>query len=176
MRLPLMAIAGLLASSVVLAQEPPLRFGVTDTFGSPMACAIFDEAGLQPGQPLLFLAFDPPRRVRGRIVQQRTTVCRIDSILVGTPYDVQLDETEGVASELGVSIVGSELTPASESEPLTFIRPSGGEVITFRTCASNEGIHFFAFEGNVELWHEYYHVPYSIEPTCLDSDIQSDDP
>lgn len=173
MRLPLITITGLLASAVVLAQEPPLQFGVTDTFGSPMACAIFDEAELQPGQPLLFIAFDPQRWVRGRIVQQRTTVCRSDSILVGTPYDVQLDEPEGFPGELGVSVIGPDLMPEREGEALTFIRASSGEAITFRTCTSNEGVHFFALEGNMELWHEYYHVPYSIEPTCRDSDFRS---
>jgi hypothetical protein len=174
MRLLLMATAGLLSSCAVVAQDPPLQFGITDTRSSPFACAIFDDAELSPGQALLFVAFDPPRWVHGRIVQKRTSVCRSDSLLEGIPYDVQLDEAEGMSGQLGVAIVGPGLTPASARGQLQFTRASGGEVVTVRSCTSNEGVHFFALEGQWEIWHEYYYVPYSIEPTCLDSDFSTE--
>lgn len=87
---------------------------------------------------------------------------------------MQLDEAEGVSGQLGVSIVGPELTPASPREQLTFIRASGGAAVTVRSCTSSEGVHFFALAGQLEIWHEYYYVPYSIEPTCLDSDFSTD--
>lgn len=68
MRLLLMATAGLLVSCAAVAQAPPLQFGITDTRSSPFACAIFEDAELTSGQALLFVAFDPLRWVRGRIV------------------------------------------------------------------------------------------------------------
>ena len=155
----------------VLAQEQSLRFGITEAFGSP-ACAIFADAELQPGQPLFFIAFDPQRRVSGRIIQKRTQVCREESILEGIAYDVQLDLPEGEFLGLGVSVVGPESTTVtSDGEQLSLVSSAGGEVITFRRCSSNEGLHFSASRDQARFWHEYYYVPYDLEPTCAESDF-----
>ena len=157
----------------VLAQEQSLRFGITEAFGSP-ACAIFAGVELQQGQALFFIAFDPQRWVSGRVIQKRTEACREESTLEGIAYDVQLDLPEGEFLGLGVAIAGPEsITVTSDGKQVSLVSSADGDAITFRRCASNEGLHFFAFQGAARLWHEYYYVPYDLEPTCTESDYES---
>lgn len=167
------ALLALFITGFALAQEPSLQFGVTDTLASPMACATFEDAQLPPGEPLLFIGFNPQRWVRGRIAHKRSAACREASILVGTAYDVQLDDTTGVAGELGVSVLGADLRPESNADPLVFASDSDGSRLAFKQCTSNEGIHFFAYRDAVMTWHAYYHLPYDTLHSCLDSDFDA---
>ena len=154
----------------VFAQEQSLRFGITEVFGSP-ACAVFAGVELQPGQPLFFIALDPQRWVSGRIIQKRTQACREESILEGIAYDVQLDLPEDEFLGLGVSVAGPEsIAITGEGEQMSLVSSAGGEAITFRRCSSNEGLHFFASRDQARFWHEYYYVPYDLEPNCTEND------
>jgi hypothetical protein len=42
--------------------------------------------------------------------------------------------------------------------------------LTFRRCASSEGVHLTAWNGARRVWHEYYHLDYATDPTCTDEE------
>lgn len=105
------------------------------------------------------------------MVQKRNAACREEIFLPGTSYDIQLDDYESVRMDFGISLVGSNLAMGVDGGKLTVFRADDNGALTFKRCASNEGLHFFAYRDAVEVWHEYYHLPYGTEPTCLDSDF-----
>lgn len=55
-----------------------------------------------------------------------------------------------------------------------------GVALSFRACASAEGVHFTAWRGaplsGQRVWHRYYYLGYDTEPSCTKTDYEEPRP
>ncbi len=76
---------------------------------------------------------------------------------------------------LGAAIVAAGALATVDSGGISIRTSGAGDPYTFRSCASMEGIHFTAWQGERRVWHEYYYVPFDLEPNCTDAEVGGDD-
>jgi hypothetical protein len=115
---------------------------------------------------------------RCRIMTTRSRVALLLSCLllvVATPsWAAPLARTRfafGSDPEWGIAV----FAPGSRAEyvdgEFVLKTPDAATPLSFRTCASQEGVHFTTWRGNRRTWHEYVYLGSDLEATCTDKDV-----
>jgi hypothetical protein len=147
------------------------RFGVAEKLATDSACVTLSGPAIPTGTRVMIVVSDPPEIVHGRILGRRHRSCDERSMLDGTPYEVGLPKK--MAWEGGWGIV--VLAPGARGRVVqgrAEIRTSRSSTpLTFRECASYEGIHLTAWRGSRREWHEYVYVGIDLEANCSDEEF-----
>ncbi|MEO8652617.1 MAG: hypothetical protein ABI409_00690 [Ramlibacter sp.] len=141
------ALAALLLAGCA-AVAPAPRFGVATQVSNEIPCVNFTGPELAPGTPIIIEAFAPRQTIAARIRAIRGR-CAPDGEVAGTAYSV--DVPQGI-EDIGLAVATLEARPAAD--------------LVFRSCSGSEGVHLTAWRHGARVWHEYFHLPYDIEPTC----------
>ena len=103
------------------------RFGITIISSAQRACVTFEGAELNLGQKIVIAAFNPPRWLKGRIIEKRYERCETRDILDGAAYEVKLERNNTLFSETGVAVVAGEGKLAVKSgRPVLFTNANRG--------------------------------------------------
>ena len=91
-------------------------------------------------------------------------------------YSVRLAGHGGDDPNLAIAIIAPGAT-GSVARGVAMVRiPGMRGSCTFYSCSSSEGIHLTVRAGDKVVWHEYYYVPYDLEPTCDAEGMEEPDP
>ena len=141
------ALAALLFAGCA-AVPPASRFGVATQVANEIPCVNFAGPELAPGTRITIEAFDPPQTIGAQIRAIRGR-CAPDGELAGTAYSVEIPQ--GI-EDIGLAVATVDARPGAE--------------LVFRSCSGSEGVHLTAWRHGARVWHEYFYLPYDIEPTC----------
>ena len=171
MRAWIVAIIAVLLGShggPVWAASP--RMGVASLRPDEPACVTVRGQPLRPGDRCWIILFSPPRIVDGAIRERATGPCDSTASLEGGVYKVQLRFSLGPEQELGIAV----FAPGGRAEYLEgeFVinTPDAKTPLSFRSCASSEGIHLTAWRGNRRTWHEYVYLGFDLESNCTEEE------
>lgn len=131
-------------TSCIRTPLPP-RLGVVTQITNEPPCATFTGPELPVGTPIAIEAFEPRRTIAARVRSTHAS-CRDSVDLAGPAYTLSVPDG---TTDLGIAIAAATNTN-----------------LTFRRCASFEGVHLTAWSGAHRVWHEYYHLDYDTDPTC----------
>jgi hypothetical protein len=135
------------------------------------ACVTLAGPRLRTGERLWFFLFDPPRVVDGTI-EGGTSRCDSTAAQEGESYRVRLSFAfDGRESAVAMFAPGGRV----EFMDGKFVirTPGAGTPLTFRRCASNEGLHLTVWRGTQRLWHAYVYLGFDLEPDCSEEEMGS---
>lgn len=162
----ILVLAISLLSTYSFADEQTPRFGVTLKYSDGKACATFRGNELNPGQAILYAAFDPPRWIKGKITKKRTERCETRDVVEGVAYEVQMEPNKDLFFNLGIAVVETEAKTAVQGGRPILLSSINAQPIVIHKCTSYEGLHLSAWQGQRRIWHEYYYLGYDVDPTC----------
>lgn len=169
-RLVLLAAAALLHASIATA-SPQLGVAVVQADGS--ACVTFrGGAPVRAGERILLILFSPPRVVDAEVRGKAPAPC--DKTLIGDAqaYRAQLRYSMGGSEELGIGVSDAGARAEYRDGEFVVYTREAKTPLSFRQCASGEGVHLTAWRGNRRTWHEYWYVGFDLESTCTDEETR----
>jgi hypothetical protein len=140
------AAASLVFGCAAMAPSP--RFGVATQVARQAPCVTFSGPDLAPGTRITIEAFDPPQSIAAQIRGIRAR-CDPDGGVAGTAYAVDVPRS---IEDIGLAVVTLSDRPRSD--------------LSFRSCASREGVHLTAWRAGARVWHQYFYLAYDVDPTC----------
>jgi len=147
------------------------RLAVAQTEAKGEACVVTSGAPLQAGARFWIVLFDPPRIVDGEIVRRAQDGCGIGKNVEGDAYSARLRFSFD-STEWGVAV----FAPGSHAEYFDgeFIlrTPEAKTPLSFRSCASHEGLHLTTWRGSRRTWHQYVYLGYELKSDCTDSEVE----
>jgi hypothetical protein len=158
-------------SATPIPPQPPL-FGLALVGGDVPPCVVVSSGVAVPGDYVSVILLSPkPQVFQARIGARPTKPCE-GGDLVGEQFE--LVQIMGEVSDLAVAVITEDSKPEVRA-----ISDSEWEIVgsnprrTFRRCASEEGLHFTAWQGDRRMWHEYYYLSYSVDPTCSNEEVSN---
>jgi hypothetical protein len=145
------------------------------------ACLAINNKGIAPGTSLTLVRLDEePTIYPATIGKQLPSPCQsaLQADVAGIYYrlhvlsNLQLKPGPYFAVLSPASqfkIRGKEVVAALDGIP---------ELVSFRVCTSNEGLHFTLWQGKPlvgkRVWHRYFYLGYDVEPSCKRLDTKED--
>ena len=140
-------LLALAAGPIASAPVQP-RFGVAEVESDSTGCVVTNGWRLAMGDTVLIVLINPPAIAMGVVGHEIRGPCR---------------QQGQVAPQMAGSV---------DSTGVSVRVPGRGGPYTFRYCASMEGMHITAWQGQRRVWHEYYYVGYDLEPDCTDAEVR----
>lgn len=153
------------------------RVGVTSAARDTTLCLSIANADLREGTELLLISAQRPQRLtHARVGTRRNRACTemgdewgSVNIPNASYYRVEITDREA-GGDLTIAIVGPVAPFSIQGDALVSDLDGDGRAELFNQCASNEGIHLTIVTPGVtaggERWHQYFYVPYDLEPSC----------
>lgn len=134
------------------------------------ACVSFDGEARHVGDQVFLFLFSPARVVDGIIRARSSKACEQSAGVQGQAYEIDLRHPITDTEEIGIGLYDpSAIVEYSNGEFV--VRTAGARApLRFGRCASMEGLHLTAWRDNRCTWHEYWYVPYALDPDCTDEE------
>ena len=164
-------------SPFALAEKPSKqRFGVACIDGKVGYLAINDPA-VRLGETLLLIRVssgDSPKVITAEIGERLSSCKTLEKAdLKGPYYSIHLPDSIPDDFDVAIAVRDSGSLKVKQGKYVTLVS-SNGSTLSFRHCASSEGLHLTVWSGSPtkgkRLWHEYYYLGYDAEPDCNESD------
>lgn len=144
----------LLLQTSPIPEDAP-KFGVAGWMAGGVPCVTFREE-VDPGTRVTVTHFEPDRVRLMTVGALLAGTCHESAQLTGFSY--ALDPEGGApGADVGIAVIGS------------------AEKLSFRVCASAEGLHLTAWSGLERVWHAYYYSGYDLDPDCTDPETRDED-
>ena len=78
----------------------------------------------------------------------------------------------GGSEELGIAVFDAGARAEYRDGEFIVHTREAKTPLSFRQCASGEGVHLTAWRGNRRTWHEYWYVGFDLESTCTDEEAR----
>jgi len=175
-----MRVSPLLGLALLALPDPSVlaspRLGVVAIHADGSACVTLRGEPLKAGTPFLAILFAPPRIVDGVVGQKASAPCNRASTSEDRSSAAQLRHRMGDTDEVGVAICapGARAEYAA-GEFLVYTRDAKGP-LSFRRCASQEGLHLTAWRGARRTWHAYWYLGFDVESDCTDEEAAEGGP
>lgn len=148
--------------------------GIANSTSDGRVCFAIMNKTLLTGQQIGVISTNKPQTIRPATVESNAAKsCSSDNdISEGVSfYFLKMKPLDQPWIEIGV--VG--LTKTSKSKGLVRSDLDGDKAPDhFRSCTSNEGVHFTVWNGvplrSKRIWHAYYYLGYNTVPTCKKKD------
>ena len=164
-------------SPVAMAEKPPKqRFGVACIDGKVGYVALNDPV-VHPGETLLLVRVssgDSPKVVTAEIGKRLSSCKTLEKAdLKGPYYSIRLPDSIPDDFDVAIAVRESGSLKVKQGKYVSLVS-SNGSTLSFRHCASSEGLHLTVWSGlptkGKRIWHEYYYLGYDTEPDCNESD------
>jgi hypothetical protein len=162
------AVVGLLA--VLVTPPAEARFGIAG-FSDDHVCLALPGGPVEGGTDVTLVVPEKPQKLfRARIQGPRASCERLERANVSGPYyDLEGLPADAGRVPLAIAILGS--TQAVLAGGVATITLAGTkELVTVRSCTSQEGVHLTAWAGKPpdgrRLWHAYWYLGYDVEASC----------
>ena len=155
------------------------RVGVSQVARDSSVCMTIANDELLPGVELILVSPARPQRLtRARVGERRSRPCTEPGDESGNVdmtnasfYKVEiLGDT--LDSSVAIAVVGPTPAVSVRGDVLAVDLDGDGREEQFGQCASSEGIHLSITTPGVSAggrrWHQYFYVPYDLEPDCPD--------
>ena len=157
---------------VVEAATASPRMGVAELHADGTACITLAGTPIRSGEHFWIVLFDPPRIVDGTISGRKTEVCRVGLEDAGQAYGARMRFDFGTEGELGIAVFAAGSRAEFVEGEFVFHTPEAKTPLSFRRCASQEGLHVTAWRGNRRTWHEYVYLGMDLEADCSDEEVR----
>ena len=167
-------LLALAAGPIASAPVQP-RFGVAEVESDSTGCVVTNGWRLAMGDTVLIVLINPPAIAMGVVGHEIRGPCRQQGQVFGDSvftYAVRIHPKEELEPGLGAAVVAPQMAGSVDSTGVSVRVPGRGGPYTFRYCASMEGMHITAWQGQRRVWHEYYYVGYDLEPDCTDAEVR----
>jgi hypothetical protein len=153
------------------------RLGVLQSARDGQWCLTIADSTLPAGTPLLVVSPARPQAAGpGLIESRRARACTTPgdewgsvSLENASYYQVALAPGRSVADP-AIVVAGQTTVLRSKAGVVAADVDRDGALELFESCTSSEGIHLRVSTGSgagsIERWHQYFYVPYTLEPTC----------
>lgn len=136
-------------------------------------CLQIEDASLHPGVKVDLVQMGVRQSfLRAEVVRRRDAPC--PGMVGGSSYRLRLLDGQPRISADAIAIVGLDRPLEVHSGVVTGDLDGDDRKEFFRSCASNEGIHFTIWSGKPlkgkRQFHAYHYVGYDLEPNCTDRD------
>ena len=144
------------------------KLGAALVKADTIACVTFAGPARRVGDQVFLFLFSPPRVIDGVIQARSSKACNMG--LEGQGYVIALRYPITNTEEIGIGLYD----PTAVVEYLNgefVVRTEGARApLRFGRCASEEGLHLTAWRDNRCTWHEYWYVPYALDPDCTEEE------
>ena len=180
----LLVVATLACGQRLPAGEHPATIGVVARFGEGQWCLAVADSTLLVGDTIVSIAIPiGPSASTGEpgvfeVTRVHPGTCGpMWGVLEEVDYELELAGGERTTGPPGpsVSVPGADAILVAADAAVQVDLDGDGDLETFRSCTSSEGLHLTLWEGapleSVLLWHRYFSLGYDVEPSCTDADF-----
>jgi hypothetical protein len=152
--------------------EAAPRLGVAALHADGSACVTFRGLPMRSGERIWVILFSPPRVVDGSVGAEEETPCNRKSPTEGRSYTARLRRSMGDAEEVGIAVSSPGARVEALDGEFVLHTPGAKTPLSFRLCASGEGLHLTTWRGHRRTWHAYWYLGYDLEGDCSDEEVQ----
>jgi hypothetical protein len=172
-RIKLLLLAFLFRSFSCLASEE--NFGVVASQNGAL-CVSFGGKPPPIGASIKILETQSPQYFfEGKLGNESESCKVLEKANVVGPYFLVQTEKKKVNPFVGVAVFSKNTLSVVNNE-VVLSSASSKEKIYFRSCISNEGLHFSSWQGQPlkgeQLWRIYYYLGYDVEPSCQENELK----
>lgn len=154
------------------AQE---KFGII-TSQNDVLCASFGENPPEIGSVVKIVETQSPQYFfEGRLGGESEACKVLEKAEVPGPYFIVTSIKKVAEPFVGIVVLSKNTLSVVNNEVLLGAADSK-EIIYFRSCTSQEGLHFSSWLGQplkgAQLWRVYYYLGYDVEPGCDERDFK----
>jgi hypothetical protein len=169
----LLLLAFLFSSFSCLASEE--KFGIV-TSQNGVFCVSFGEKPPPIGSSIKILETQSPQYFfEGKLGSENESCKVLEKADVVGPYFMVKTEKKIANPFVGVAVFSKNTLSVVNNE-VVLNSASSKEKIYFRSCTSNEGLHFSSWQGQPlkgeQLWRVYYYLGYDVEPSCQENEFK----
>ena len=163
----LLLLAFLFSSFSCFASEE--KFGIV-TSQNGILCASFGEKPPPIGSAITILETQSPQYFFvGKLDSENESCKALEKANVFGPYFIVTTERNVADPFIGIAVLSKNSLSVVNNEVILNSAQSEGK-INFKSCTSNEGLHFSSWLGQPpkgkQLWRAYYYLGYDVEPSC----------
>jgi len=168
-RVIVLGLLALLVAHPVHAASP--RMGVAQLGADGSVCVKLKGTPPRTGEPFWIMLFNPPRVVDGALMSRMASSC-------GNPQQTEGDAYLGKtrfafnANEVGIAVFCAGAHVEYAEGQFILKTPDAKTPLSFRMCASEEGLHLTTWRENRRTWHAYVYMSMDLEANCTDEEAR----
>lgn len=181
-RLAIFIIAITVASSHAGAADlgwfsPQARLGVAEVAENGEGCLTIMNAGLRGGEAATLVSLQEPQTFTRALISKKLSqrCSRNTAFPTGASfYSFRVENSNAKLTEPAIAVAGFNGSFKVDGGKVRADLDGDGRLESFRSCASNEGLHLTVWSGEPltgkRIWHEYFYLGYDLEPDCDERD------
>ena len=145
------------------------KFGIF-TSQNGVLCASFAANTPPIGSAITIIETQSPQYFfAGKLGREIESCKALEKANVLGPYFIVITERNVAAPFIGIAVFSKNSLSVVNNE-VALNSDTSKEKINFKSCTSNEGLHFSSWLGQPPkgkpLWRVYYYLGYEVEPSC----------
>lgn len=181
-RLAIVIIAMTVASSYAGAADhgrfsPQARLGVAEIDENGEGCLTVMNAALREGDAAILVSLQEPQTFTRTLISKKVpqSCSRNTTFPAGASfYSFRIENSNAKPMEPAIAVAGFNGSFKVDGGKVRGDLDGDGRLESFRSCASNEGLHLTVWSGEPltgkRIWHEYFYLGYDLEPDCDERD------